>query len=307
MRSALLQQIFGRSLSTVSRLKGWTKVGARMLRSTHRLEQIASRLVIGALGASLNACAHDEAPVAPSRPSLSSQVSSRSAEAYARFDADIITAIYLDSTRLIGRVSDAAQDSGQRRAIRTASQRPLVAAYHLTYVDSGGTTSILLTAPSADITQRDAPPTFLDWRKIASIRLTAGESPVISLRDGRTIAAEVPALSTVASPQTVNASAISGRRRSPVVRDTQLRGMLAQYLRRAPSTAEARRDAFARDSVRKSSGFTRRWESLTPDVDVATHRELLPPAERGGAMRRVVIDIRNPIAVGAVSRLVVEE
>ena len=81
-------------------------------------------------GVLLVACTSNEQPSAPVDRSLSVGVAAASSSDYARFEADIVTSVFVDTTSLEvgGRIGDL--DPDRRRTFRDAAQHPLVSAYH---------------------------------------------------------------------------------------------------------------------------------------------------------------------------------
>ena len=287
-------------------LEGLHPSSAREIRP--RTHKATHALIVCSATLALQACTREGQPSAPASGTNVANLAAQSSDDYARFEADIVTTMFIDSTgmELSGRLSDS--EPARLNAFRQAARRPLVAAYHFTYVDSAGSIAVVLSPPSEAVTRNGAPVTFVQWDKVSEIRLTAGSAlPQITMRNGKVLSAEIPRDFAAGVGQSAQARAPSRVGVSPEMHGEQLRSLLNQVLRRTPSTPESRRTAATRDSLRLSAGYSRRWERLNENLEFVSLREIQRAIKGGQSVQRLVVEVRNPVVAGSVNRLAREE
>jgi len=225
-------------------------------------------------------------------------------EHYARFEADIVTSLFVDSTgmEIAGRITD--RDPVRLNALRQGARRPLVTAYHFAYIDSAGSVSVVLSPPSPSAASGSNQTTFLKWEKLAQIRLTAGATlPEITMKNGTVMAAEIPSGVEDGVGQPSQGRTASRAGAQAPMRADQLRALTSRFLRPTSVSPRERRDDEIRDSLRLAKGHFRRWERANGSLEFAARQEIQRPRRPGQPLQRITIDVRNPIVAGSATRL----
>lgn len=212
--------------------------------------------------------------------------------------------MFIDTTGLELTAGLKGQDPDRLRTFRENARRPLVSAYRFTYVDSAGHVSVTLSPPSESIVRGSNKPTFLKWDKIALITMKAGAAlPEIRMRDGKVLVAEIPTdFSTLTNKPGQNNGSTRAAHRRPLGA-SQLRAMLAQYIRRTPRAPESRRDSETRDSVRLARGHSRQWQRANDNFEFVARQEMVIPTKPGQPLQRIVIELQNVLTAGSADRL----
>ncbi len=252
----------------------------------------------------MGACTAEKEPSAPDERANAASIATPSTDDYARFEADVITSMHLDTTalELAGGMTD--KDPERRRVFRDGARRPLVAAYHLAYIDSAGSVSVILSPPSASALRGKDKPTFLKWDKIAQIRMTAGEVlPQITMRDGTVLAAEIPSDFRDMADKVSRGKGSSRMARGKPIGDSQLRALLTQYVRRTPDSPARRKDNETRDSVRLAKGHSRQWQRANDNFEFVARQEMRRESKPGQPLHRLVIEVQNVLTAGSAERL----